>query len=551
MTEFTQPVAVAKPVPQKRALIRYLALQPYGGTLLTPAAAFWIFAVRAAIALMASAEGLSWAYAAFYLSSAQRWLVATLVFGFIFVLIVIIDASLMTLDRWARRFDHRITSERAKASGIHSVIELASIGTRVSLVAASMYITAPFLAQLMFKGDIDQALANERTSIRAEQKQRLLAPLTQRSADLTGLIDAARVRLDKEVAGVGPSGRYGEGVAARQVRRTLESLEKERVSLGQRFAETGASFDALTDEQASQLHGFKLPVDTFQERGRILQTIATENYRLTERAVQAFLGFLFFGLLLLKLFEPRSVSVYFSERLQALHEQYRRGAFDGWLAAEERAWAGGGMAPLRFEDWCLNIYPVLRAGDVTRTASGFYIDRANELDDLRRRIRADEEPLVQEQAAVERQSTEAQGRSVDLGRRLDDLQNSLRQQTEHRARLDKGVQQARSAGGLATALGAIDALEEQERLLRQQVLALQEERHGFDATVSQAQTRLAEIRAERETLSKARMAAESEIATTRRSHMAAIGQIVAARSSASVDAASSVKDDIGSNQRVM
>ena len=40
--------------------LRYPSLRPYGDSLLTPAGAFWIFAVRLAVVLMASTEAFGW-----------------------------------------------------------------------------------------------------------------------------------------------------------------------------------------------------------------------------------------------------------------------------------------------------------------------------------------------------------------------------------------------------------------------------------------------------------------------------------------------------------
>jgi hypothetical protein len=105
--------------------------------------------------------------------------------------------------------------------------------------------------------------------------------------------------------------------------------------------------------------------------------------RLTERAGQAFLGFLFVALVLLKLFEPRSVKVYFSEWLQDLYRQYQGGLFDPHLDFAERSIGSAPMTPLRFEDWCLNTYPAIRARNVDTVKAGertqFFGNSANEL----------------------------------------------------------------------------------------------------------------------------------------------------------------------------
>ena len=69
---------------------------------------------------------------------------------------------------------------------------------------------------------------------------------------------------------------------------------------------------------------------------------------------------LFLALLVLKLFQPASVGVYFSETLQDLYAQYRAGSFDSWLPPEERSYARVGLTPLRFKAWSFDNYQAIR-----------------------------------------------------------------------------------------------------------------------------------------------------------------------------------------------
>jgi DNA repair exonuclease SbcCD ATPase subunit len=71
--------------------------------------------------------------------------------------------------------------------------------------------------------------------------------------------------------------------------------------------------------------------------------------RAVELAVRMFLGFLFGGLLVLKLFEPSSVRLYFSEVLQQEYQRYLLGVFDSRLPTTEMSTkAQGRMSPQRF-----------------------------------------------------------------------------------------------------------------------------------------------------------------------------------------------------------
>jgi chromosome segregation ATPase len=90
------------------------------------------------------------------------------------------------------------------------------------------------------------------------------------------------------------------------------------------------------------------------------------DYSGAKRALAVFLMFLFFGLVILKLFQPRSVAIYYSEQLQSLYTDYSQGKFDEHLDPHDRARVGAPMTPQRFEEWALNSYKHVRGEDERR-----------------------------------------------------------------------------------------------------------------------------------------------------------------------------------------
>ena len=94
------------------------------------------------------------------------------------------------------------------------------------------------------------------------------------------------------------------------------------------------------------------------------------EYRTAKTAITAFLAFIFAALVLLKLFQPRSVRIYYNEKLQDLHREYLAGHLNKWIGAPEQSENGRSqMSPLRFEDWCVNTYSVVRNEDIKRRDS--------------------------------------------------------------------------------------------------------------------------------------------------------------------------------------
>ena len=514
-------------------ILRYLSLRPYGDALLTPAAAFWTFAARIAIVLMAAAEAMAWSYAAFYLATGGlRWAAGIGAFLFTFATVWLIDASLLTLDRWARKYDHRVTGE-APTQWLNHTWDVLSIGTRVALVALSMYITAPFLAQLMFDDDIARALAAERLELRAKTRQGLLDPFDTRAAALQTQLDARRAALDAEVAGTGASGKYGDGVAARQIRSTIATIDEERARVVADRTRLASEFDALTDEQMAVRYNVALPGDSFQERARILERIKNDSYRLTERAVQAFLAFLFVAMVLLKLFEPRSVKVYFSERLQGLYRQYVGGLFDPHLDPAERSIGSAPMTPLRFEDWCLNSYPAIRARHVETLKAGertqFFANSASELSALTAQLVAEEAQLMSDLSELESQRKQVAIEHLAAARALETADTQLTDCKAQRVTLEGGLKRPSSNQTLTAIVGTLSELETTAFGATAQKAAAQEQLEALAPLLANLDKRCADLSGRVDRLALARQRAETELADARLRHMNEVSRAIAAR----------------------
>ena len=94
------------------------------------------------------------------------------------------------------------------------------------------------------------------------------------------------------------------------------------------------------------------------------------EHRQTELAIKAFLAFIFAGLLLLKLFEPYSVRLYYSEVLQQEYTRYRAGAFDDVLPpSEQSANTKGEISPQRLYTFLANVWGPARRLEEKRAES--------------------------------------------------------------------------------------------------------------------------------------------------------------------------------------
>ena len=348
-------------------------LRVYGDHLLTSQAAFWIACASVLIVIMASAEAVAWGYvASFMAQGGPRWVVALLVGLAVFSIIWILDATLMTLDLRRSRDDTTLLGRKGNEASrrLERWRFLGGLSARLLLVLGSLYLSAPFLAQLVFYDDIEARIASENLGAVAAVRARLEADhLAQREAleqERRGLFEASVA----EAAGRGPSQRSGRGPAVETLERQIAQVDQSLEASQTRFTQELSAFDALNPEQVAERYGVALAGGGLEARGAILdQLLEGEEYDHAEWSLRAFLFFLFVALLILKLFQPRSVEVYFSERLQSLYRQYLGGVFDSQLAAAERPSGSAPMDPLRFEDWCLSSYALHRQEEQERRES--------------------------------------------------------------------------------------------------------------------------------------------------------------------------------------
>lgn len=382
-----------------------LCLKPYGDALCTPGAAFWIFSARVAIFVMAAAEAISWSYLGYYIGqSSQPYVTAALAGLSIFSVIWIVDASFVTLDT-SRSSDEASILGQVNDGRAEKVKLAAGLLIRGAIISATLFISAPFLAQLVFFRDISAEMGRRDAALVAQRRAQLAAAYDTRAGDLLNVRRALDVASIEEAAGSGPSRRMGRGPVVATIEKRLADVDRDVAALRAEKEAALRTFDSLGRTELRQRYGLRLTEDGLRTRGEILSALrADETYANAELAIRGFLAFLFLALIVLKLFQPASVSVYFSEILQDLNAQYRAGSFDSWLPPEERSYSRVGLTPLRFRTWCVENYRGVRSEEerqrrLTRTLS---IRTAREagLRTLRRNADADSEPLRRDVASA-------------------------------------------------------------------------------------------------------------------------------------------------------
>ncbi len=352
-----------------RTLRHHLQIRPHGERLLTSSAAFWLFSARVLVFAMASAEAVAWGYLGFLFGEGPvRVAVAAFTGIAIFLVVWMIDVSLITLDRaWAehaRAILGQVSSSRGRTAR-----DVFTFTLRIGLLLASLTITAPYLAQLVFYKDIEQYTTAEATTILDTARHDLQNRYDLIARDKEREIETKRHEYEMEVAGKGASGRYGSGPAAAALKSSVETLAGDLESIAEDRARELSAFDEMSRDwrvnrdQLAARYNVVLPQASILQNRKALEELRKrpEN-RSTELAIKAFLAFIFCGLLLLKLFEPSSIRLYLSEVLQQEYERYLAGTFDPVLPPTETSTGHpAAMSPQRFYAFLVSVWAPARA----------------------------------------------------------------------------------------------------------------------------------------------------------------------------------------------
>jgi len=201
--------------------LNWFRLRPYGSSLMTPAVSAWLGSAWVVILLMASIEGLVWgAVGASLVPSASSWLrapVAGFMFLLMFSIVWIVDSSLIMSERPSLRLLQRHAAEPTGLGA--SARWLLGLLVRVSIVAISLYVTAPFIEKLVRADDIAGWHQARVEHYFKDRDATIQAQVSARAAQMDAGLSARISSLEQEIA------RLSESVQAEQQRRARIEAE--------------------------------------------------------------------------------------------------------------------------------------------------------------------------------------------------------------------------------------------------------------------------------------------------------------------------------------
>lgn len=358
-----------------RDFLGFATLKPFGNNLCSPAASVWIFVARIAVVIMFTAEGLAWSYVAYWFTTGNpRYVAAGAMFVAVCLLIGAVDSQFLTFDLHPTRYEitgQQNASLAARRSRLGRLARKAADAllwiwrtpvpgfvVRLAMVVGSLYVSTDYLTMAVLAPDIQKKLADDRAAAIVAKGREIAAAHDKQIAAAQDQITKLRNDVIAESAGVGPTKRRGRGPAVKTMEARLTELDAEKANLVRTKDEELKRYATLNDADRAQLYGVGgVGAGGLQERSAALKELKkTAGFRESQLPIKAILAGIFLTMIVLKAFQRRTVSIYFSDRLQSTFTEYLEGAHDTWIPREARSSGTRTMGPLEFEDWYKTTY---------------------------------------------------------------------------------------------------------------------------------------------------------------------------------------------------
>lgn len=239
----------------------FLTLKNYHNNLLTFNSAVYLFIISLVMIMAALMEAFAWGYLASSFTPYNPLIGWSVIGVFVFILMWTLDRSMASADLLKNQHQVILNGyEIEEHIGIKQKIWIwikdhFSFIIRLGVVCLSLYITAPFLTQVVFRQDIEnkqiERYMSQIEAVKQERQQKHDNQLAKQDDKITTLendIKAINEKLQQEISGKSGTG-YGDGPVAASIKRELLSSENQLKTAHQ--------------EKQKLLEDFKLVVKSF------------------------------------------------------------------------------------------------------------------------------------------------------------------------------------------------------------------------------------------------------------------------------------------------
>lgn len=319
----------------------FLTLKTYHNNLLTSGGATYLTVVSFIMILAALSEGFAWGFLGSTFTPEQPMIGWIGLGAFVFLLMWFFDRSLASADLLKDEHSKTLNGEKKEVSSFKKNWKnYLPFIVRLGVVCCSLYITAPFLTQLVFKADIENKMSEQYKNNVILARDQGLKSRDSKISGLEKLVNETNAKLQQEIGGKSGTG-YGHGYVAQSIERQLATIQSDLKMIRAERETFLNKFDHAIDrgnEEELKKYGITITRDSpiFREQA-ISEFKSQPAFKNTEQAVHTFLAILGIILISAKWMQPRTLQMYFSSRLQEKWTLYALGAFDKYLPEEERS----------------------------------------------------------------------------------------------------------------------------------------------------------------------------------------------------------------------
>ena len=325
----------------------FLTLKTYHKNLLTSGGSTYLTVISFIMILAALSEGFAWGFLGSTFTPQSPYIGWSIVGGFVFLLMWFFDRSMASADLLKDEHEKTLNGLQLTKESFYSWPGIKSFtakyfpfAIRIGIVCLSLYITAPFLTQLVFKADIDNKMMEQYKDNIALAKKNGLESRDKKIAELEQLVNKTNEKLQIEISGKSGTG-YGRGYVAQSIERQLGTLQSDLNSTRIERESFLTKFDQAVDrgnEEELKKYGITITKDSPIFRQQAIEEFENQKaFNQTKYAVDVFLIILGTILISAKLMQPRTLQMYFSSRLQEKWALYKLGTFDKYLPEQERS----------------------------------------------------------------------------------------------------------------------------------------------------------------------------------------------------------------------
>ena len=354
----------------------FLTLRSYGNDLLTRSGRNYLFTMSFTMLLASTAEAVAWGYLGSTFSPNYQYTGWISLGSFVFLLMYFFDRSLLTSDLLEREHVKTLNGEiivEKESQGVLgkakdvviNVWHLKSFILRIGVVALSIYITAPYMTQIVFKTDIENGIQNRYQKVVNDYKVSLLKEMDAEIERIRVKTEQTNIKLQAEISGGknSQSGRYGFGESAKAIQNELNDLKNEQITKQAMKTKKITEIEKAVEQAnypALRALGIRIDKDSPVFRNEIVAELEKkEEFWRTEKTVIALLTILAFALFGMKLMQPRTLKIYYSSLLQEKWNLYCLGRFDDFLPVQDRSYhlfKSHDALPETFETLIINFF---------------------------------------------------------------------------------------------------------------------------------------------------------------------------------------------------